>query len=252
MDGILSWLIVASTAILSLRLYFVGLHRRYRAFFFYLIFSTLTGGILALLVPTGKMYYRIWILTEPVHWLLYSLVVLEVYALVLQDYKGLATVGRWALIAAVAVALLASGLTLLAPSHYSTQGPLLTYYYVAERAVYFSLVVFQVTILAILMQYPITLSRNTIVHSIVFTIYFLTVTALYLVLSMFGFETIRMVRYAFEAVTLLALAAWILMLNQAGERRKQSLRPTWMPGQEAELVSQLSHLNDMLLRTGRK
>ena len=60
------------------------------------------------------------------------------------------------------------------------------YYYVAERAVYFSLVVFLLSILGFLMQYPITLSRNIIVHSMVFSVYFLGNTVLYLLLSMLG------------------------------------------------------------------
>lgn len=252
MPHILELLIVAGTAILSIRLFASGLYRRYRAFFSYLIFTTLHDGVLAVPRPDGKLYYQIWIRTEPVEWLFFALVVLEVYALVLQDYKGLSTVGRWALIAAVAVALLASGLSVMAPSQYSGQNPLLTYYYVAERAVYFSLAVFLLTILGVLMQYPISLNRNILVHSIVFSVYFLAYTVIYLLLSTHGKSVLSAVRLALDAFTLGALATWLAMLNPAGELRKQSLRPAWMPGREEELVSQLNHLNAALLRATRK
>lgn len=252
MPHILELVIVAGTAILSIRLFASGLYRRYRAFFFYLIFTVLHDGVLTIPKATGKLYYQIWTRTEPVEWLFFALVVLEVYALVLQDYKGLSTVGRWALILAFALALLASGLTVMAPSHDTIQGPLLRYYYVAERAIYFSLAVFLLTILGVLMQYPISLNRNVLVHSIVFSVYFLADTVIYLLLSTLGQGAYSTVRVALDAFTLGALATWLAMLNPAGELRKQSLRPTWMPGREEELVSQLNHLNAALLRATRK
>jgi hypothetical protein len=251
MAGILDLLIVAGTAILAVRLFALGLNRRYRVFFFYLIFATVRFGVFASLRQGGNAYEKIWVLTEPLEWLLYVLVVLEIYALVLQDYRGLSTMGRWVLIAAVVVALLASAISLMAPSQ-STQSHLMRYYYVAERAVYFSLVVFLLSILGLLMQYPITLSRNIVVHSMVFSVYFLGETAIYLLLSMRGFAVHSLVSNALSAITLAAVGAWLVMLNRAGEVRQLTLRPQWMPGREEELVSQLNHLNVALLRATRR
>jgi hypothetical protein len=140
----------------------------------------------------------------------------------------------------------------MAPSQYTTQGHLMHYYYVAERAVYFSLVVFLVSILGLLMQYPIRLSRNIIVHSMVFSIYFLGNTVLYLLVSMRSKGSLHALSLALEALTIVTLGAWLVMLKPSGEGRKQSLRPQWMPGREEELVSQLNHLNAALLRVARK
>jgi hypothetical protein len=244
----LDLLIVAGTALLSIRLFMVGLHRRYRVFFFYLIFATLHLSVLASLASTGRAYQITWVLTEPLEWLFFVLVVLEIYGLVLEDYRGLATVGRWALITAVLVALLASGISLLAPSQYA-QSRVMTFYYVAERAVYFSLVVFLVSILGFLMQYPITLSRNIAVHSMVFSVYFLGNTVLYLLLSMRGAGSFPMTKYALSTITLAAVGSWLVLLTPAGEMRKVQLRRQWMPGQEDALVTQLNSLNAALLRS---
>jgi len=252
MTRILDLLMVAGTAVLSVRLFTIELDRRYRVFFFYLIFETLRNGLLAGLGSSSGAYQKIWVLTEPIDWVLYVLVVLEIYALVLADYRGLSTAGRWALIASVAIALLASGLTLIAPSQYTAQGPLMRYYYVADRAVYFSLVVFLISILLFLMQYPIVLSRNIVVHSMVFSVYFLGNTVIYLILTMRGRAALPGVSLALSGVTVAALGAWLVLLNRAGEIRKVSLRPHWMPGKEEELVSQLNHLNAALLRVTRK
>src|SRR5450755_1308644 len=252
MARIIDWLIVAGTAILSVRLLAAGLHRRYRIFWLYLIFATLHLGVRGTLKQGSDLYQKIWVLTEPLEWFFYVLVVLEIYALVLQDYRGLATVGRWALIVAMVVALLASAISLMVPSQSTPQGHLMLYYYVAERAVYFSLVVFLISILGFLMQYPITLSRNIMVHSIVFSVYFLANTVLYSFLSMRGLAILPMVTNALSTVTLGAVCAWLVMLNPAGETRKVSLRPHWMPGNEEQLVGQLNLLNAALLRAIKK
>ncbi|HTQ58011.1 MAG TPA: hypothetical protein VMI94_26280 [Bryobacteraceae bacterium] len=254
MAGILNSVFVAATAALGFRLLTVGLYRRYRAFFIYLLFAAVREGVLSALNPSSNEYYYIWAYTEPVEWVLYVLVVLELYSLVLQDFQGLATVGRWALIAGVVLAVAASGLSLIAPSQHTDQGHLMMYYYVAERAVYFSLVVFLLTILGFLLQYPITLNRNIIVHSMVFSVYFVSITILYVVLSTRGLgqEMVQRVGYVMNAINIAAMGVWLVMLNSAGEVRKQQLRPAWMPGREEDLVNQLNHLNTALLRATRK
>ena len=251
MGRIFDLLMVAGTAVLSVRLLTTGLHRRYRVFFYYLIFATLHLGVLANLHQHSNVYQKIWVLTEPIDWLFSVLIVLEIYALVLADYRGLATVGRWALITAVGLALAASAISLLVPSQVS-QSQLMRYYYVAERAIYFSLCVFLITILGFLVQYPVTLRRNIITHSMVFSVYFLGGSVLYSLVSMFGYRTLELVSHALTVVALAAIGAWLLLLNPAGEVRKVSLRPQWMPGQEQELVSQLNSLNAALLRATRR
>lgn len=249
---ILDLLIVAGTALLSVRLYVSGLSHRYRAFFCYLIFYTLQTGFMMTLDRRSGLYQKVYIISEPVAWIFYALVVLELYSLVLEDYKGLYTAGRWALIVAVVLALAASGLSLLAPFQATPQSRLMAYYYAAERAVYFSLVVFLLTILFLLMQYPITLRRNIIVHSVLYSVYFLSNTVVFLVLSTRGYGVIQVVKYAVIVTTLLTLGVWLAMLNPAGEKRQVRLRPSWMPGQEEELVNQLNNLNVVLMRATRK
>jgi len=251
MVSVINLLIVAGAVLLSARLYYLGLYRRYRAFFSFLIFFILGNGLFVILGPGSGAYQKFWILTEPFEWFLYAWVVLELYSLALEGYRGLSTVGRWSLIVAIFVAVAASGFSLIVPSHLTRQGRLMAYYFVAERAVYFSLAVFLLTILVLLTRYPITLNRNTIVHSVVFSIYFLSNTAIFLLLSTRGFGAIAIASYATQAVNLGALGTWLAMLNPAGEKRQQRLRPAWMPGHEEHLLNQLNSLNAALLRVSR-
>jgi hypothetical protein len=105
--------------------------------------------------------------------------------------------------------------------------------------------------LALLMRYPITLNRNVIIHSVVFSAYFLSNTAIFLLLSTRGFGAIRLAIFATQAVNLGALGTWLAMLNKAGEQRRQRLRPAQMPGREERLIGQLNGLNMLLLRAAR-
>lgn len=251
MPKIIDFVVVTAALLLIARLLHAGLHRRYRAFFLFLILFAMQLLTFGFLDPSGKAYQQVWVITEPIQWLFYAWVVLELYSLVLQDYQGLNTVGRWSLIAAVSVALLASGFSLLVPAHATRQSHLMAYYYMAERAVYFSLSVFLMTILTLLMWFPIRLNRNTMVHSVVFSVYFISNTAIFLLLSTRGFGMIQIAGYAIQAVNLGALVTWLVLLNTAGEQRQQRLRPVWMPGQAEGLANQLNSLNMALLRATR-
>ena len=55
MDGVINILTVAAAALLSVRLYFSGLHRRYRAFFLFLIFFALQSSAPAVLGQTTRL-----------------------------------------------------------------------------------------------------------------------------------------------------------------------------------------------------
>jgi hypothetical protein len=254
LSHILDWLILAGTVGLVTRLYYSGLHRRYRAFYYYMIFYALQTGFFMTLDVRSPLYQQAYIITEPIQWIFYLWMVLEVYSLVLENYRALAKVGRWALVAAVLLAALTSAVSLIAPSRV-WQTRLMAYYHVTDRAIYLSLVVFLLTILFVLLQYPITLSRNTIVHCGIFFLYFLCNTVAFLLLTTRAYRgspIMPYIRYGVMVISLAAIGAWIALLNPEGERRQAVFRPTWMPGTDAALSGHLDHLNAALLRAARK
>ena len=251
MDSLINLLVMVGYTVLIARLFHAGLHRTYRAFFCFLILVLLECVLLVVLGESSMAYARVWVIGQPIEWLLEAGVVLELYQLSLRDYRGLSTVGRWAVIVAFILAVAASSLNLVIPSQTTRQGRLIAFYYVAERGVNFSLVVFLITILFLLTRYPITLNRNTIVHSVVFSGYFFSNTAIFLLLSMRGSAALRTAQYGTQAVNLIAAGTWLAMLNVAGEQRRQTLRSSWMPGREEHLLNQLNRLNLALLRVSQ-
>jgi uncharacterized membrane protein YfbV (UPF0208 family) len=87
-----------------------------------------------------------------------------------------------------------------------------------------------------------------------FTVFFLCNVAVFTVLSTRGFakELLNAVSIAMNVIDIVTLGCWLVLLTPAGELRKLRLRPSWMPGKEEQLVSQLNNINAALLRATRK
>src|SRR2546428_397754 len=80
-------------ALVVWRLYASSLHRTYRLFFAYVMLQLARSVVLLPLSSKGVTYYRIWVITQPLLWLLYVLVVFELYSLVWKQYRGIYSLG---------------------------------------------------------------------------------------------------------------------------------------------------------------
>ena len=244
---------ICAYAILLLKLSRHRLCGTYRFFCCYLGFRAARSVLLSSLPFNTNAYGWVWVLSSPVIWLLYVLVVLELYSLVLRNYKGIATLGRWTLMGALGISILLSALSLVADmSNRAERYPVFVYLNAIERGVISSLVIFLLLITGFLTWYPVPLSRNVIVHSIVYSIYFLSMTMGLLVRNVAGLEIHNAVNLILLGVTVCCLLVWILFLNRQGEQTTVVLRQHWRPEQEEQLVGRLGAINAMLLRSARK
>lgn len=247
------WATLAGMAFTSLRLFRCGLHRRYRVFFAFLLFSSVRTAVLLIFPTRTSAYMKIWMLTEPVLWVFYILLVLELYSLILEGHKGLHTLGRWAMYAASAVAFLVSIVSLFAPTDDIQQkSRLMPFYLMTERGLLASLLLFLFLLLAFLSRYPLTLSRNAIVHSVVYSVFFLARSIAFLLRSIFGLEISGSVNTLLGGLTAACTVAWLLLLNAKGEERKLVLHAPAGAGHEEFLVRQLNQINATVIRAARK
>jgi len=249
----LRWFTLAGMIFTCARLWHFGLHRRYRVFFAYLVFSSVRSGILLIFDVSSSFYFKFWIVTEPVLWLFYILLVLELYSLVLEAHKGLYTVGRWALWGALSVAM-ASALVSLLPQSGTPYGPswLVGFYVLVERGLLFSLVIFLILMLWFLSHYPVVLRRNVVIHSVVYAIFFLSSSVTFLAHSFLGYEVARPLNALFTAIMAICVVGWMTLLDGAGEVEKRSLKRAWNTAEDRRLIEQLDSLNATLLRIARK
>lgn len=197
------------------------------------------------------MYGMIYVITLPITWIFYVLVVLELYSLVLQNYAGIYSLSRWTLYIALVISVAFSILTLI-PSWGNETYRLLFWCTTVDRGVMFSLVIFLLLILLFLSRYPITLSRNIIVHCIAYTIFFMGISMTILIRNVVGHEVMRQLNVVVLGISAGCYLVWIFSLTRAGEKRTMSLRHNWSSDQEQHLIDQLNSINATLLRAARK
>jgi hypothetical protein len=249
------WLSTAAYAGLAVRMWRSGLHARYRFFFVFVLFRVVRAIALASVPFQRNVYSWIWILTQPALWILYVLVLLELYGLVLGNYKGLATFGRWVVTAGLTAALIISSLTVgadLGGGGWESY-PVLRYWSAIDRAVQSGLVIFLLIITAFLAIYPVTLSRNVLVHCVVYAIYFISGAAAMLVRNISASDFVQQAaNVVMSGATLACIIAWLVLLNRKGEEIKVARRPQWRPEDEEQLMRQLASINATLLKAARR
>jgi len=241
------------SVLMALKLYRTGLYRRYPVFFAFFLFRIPNSIWPLFLEVSSPLYQKVWVLTELIEFGFYVLMVLELYKLVLEKYKGLYSLGRWALYLSLAISVSISAISLLPRIKPSLPQPSRIMFYVlaTERGIQTGLAIFIILILCFLSFFPVKLSRNVRMHALVFSIFFLSNTFVVLMRSLFGLRLADVVNTVLLAVTAASVVAWLTLLRAAGEDSRPA--PV-LYGQEHEsrLLAHLDSLNAALLRVSSR
>lgn len=236
--------IVALIAVL-IRVLSSRLYRVYPYFFAYLAVQTAQLGIPLLIRRMTNQYVYAFLTTEAIIVCLYALIILELYSLVFTNLHGIATLARVFIKIALGVAISAS---LLMLSFEQAQGNLLTHFYIFERTIDASLVVFLVLITGFLVYYPIPLSRNTLSYSIGYAVYFIS-KSLALFLRNTGHRWDMALSVTMLGVSTGCLLFWALSLNAKGEDKTGTSGHKWNPSEDQRVLRQLEAINQSLLQS---
>src|ERR1035441_4070963 len=241
--------LLLGSLLMVLKLYFTGLYHLYPIFFAFFIFRIPNSIWPLFLDVSSNLYLHVWVLTEPFEFGVYALLVVVVYKLVLEKYKGLYTLGRWALYVSLAISVTISAISLMpriTPS-LPQQSKIMFYMLATERGIQTGLALFIILILCFLSLFPVKLSRNVRVHALVFSIFFLSSTFMLLMRSLFGMRLADEVNTIMLGVSTASVLAWLTLLRTSGEEVRQAPMPF---GQELEirLLAHLDSLNAALLR----
>ncbi|MCX6633613.1 MAG: hypothetical protein NT090_00735 [Acidobacteria bacterium] len=236
-------------AAVACRLAGTGLHRVYRGFFVYLLFCTLRSCVLRLFNPSQMAYGWVWLCTGPPMWALFGYAAFELSSIALRDFRGLASLSRKTLLAGLTICLVASVATLVVDSTQSRGDfPVLLAFNLARRAIYSTLTLYLLLLAGFLLWFPVPVTRNLLLHTVLLFFYSLTATALLFVRNLLGPSVIPQVSAALLAGNTVCLAGW-LGLTRSGERRPAGMRLHWRPETERHLLDQLSALNTSLARS---
>jgi hypothetical protein len=239
------------SALAAVNLYRSGSWRQYRVFFAYLIFRVpCIAGALLLEGPSNR-YLQFFIYTEPLTMIFYVLVVLELYRLVLARYRGLYTLGRWAMVAAMMVAVVVSAVSLrAAPSHALDFRGFAFVELNLEAHLDLAIVVFILLIICFLGRYPIRLSRNVLVHTVVYSVFFFA-NSLGLIFWLFHKSIAVTINETLMGIASACAIAWWIGLTPKGEEVEVHL-PNLGPDAEERVLERLEALNATLLKASQK
>lgn len=247
----LQYLSLCGSLLTAVKLYRTGLSCRYRIFFYYFIFRVLNGIWPLCLDRRSEMYLRLWVISEPLIWMFYVGVVLELYKLVLERHKGLYTLGRWALYFGMALSVGLSVLSLLLRIKPAQRSRILPYILPADRGVTLSLAIFLLLMLFLLSRYPVPLSRNVILHATLYTVFFLSNTLGNILSGVFRVGLYDSISTGLMVVSCACVYSWLFFLSPNGEEVRMNI-VHFGPEHEERLLYQLDSLNTTLLRASRK
>jgi hypothetical protein len=187
-------------------------------------------------------------------WVFYVLVVMELYSLVLEKFKGLYTLGRWALYASLFVAICVSAISLLpqlVQAASRQRSSILPYYLLIERGVVCALLVFLFLILLFLSRYPVYLSRNVIVHCVVYSAFFLSGTLGIFLRGVMGLRVSASLSTVLVGIAAGCVLLWLILLDEKGEVRLMTVS-NFAPEHEERIITKLTALNATVLNASKK
>jgi hypothetical protein len=239
----------------AVKLWRTGLFKRYRALTAYLLSSWLYSVCILVFFhdfhsPAYKLWWEIF---QPLTWVFSVWLILELYSLILEKHKGLATFGRWVQYVGFGLATLISVLVMAPQLHQGGHGSssIVAYYLAIERGVDCGMLVFLLVILFWLTQYPVPLSRNVLVHSFVYTTLFFTNSLGMFAQMFFGVQLRQSADTVLTAIFVLSLLAWAILLTPKGEEIRMRLLH-FSPEEEERVLQTLESLNRTLLRVSRQ
>jgi hypothetical protein len=253
LDKVLSYAEPVSAVLLLTRLWHSGLLRRYRRLALYLL------SLIAELIPEHAVerysdeYLRAFVAVESAQWLFQILVILEMFAIVLHDYPAINAYWRRFIVVALVAAAVLSGLFAVfihqaGPGQY----PLVDEYMLVSRVIAFTLLAFFILLLGFLFWFPVPLSRNAVVYTIGFAVYFGSRALIRLASNLAGPDTLPVLSCVSLSIVVVCLLFWTLAISRKGEEVNVTVGHRWQPDESAALIQQLESINAVLLRTARK
>ena len=245
--------LVFAYAVLAWRLYRTQLHRVYRWFFAYVTFETVRVAVMSSLDIRTNLYTELYFVTQPITWILYLLVLLELNQAALRNHPGIASFGRkfvgWALIGATVASLASLFLDLSSPSSGSAY---VATFLLIERLVMLSLLLFLLLLTAFLAYFPIPVNRNLVIHARIFAIFFFFKTLVLIFRNMMSGDTIYTINTAVQVLSLVCLTGWITLLSKEGERVAAPSSRWRDTASEQRVLAQLDAINQTLLSSAKK
>ncbi|MEO8025727.1 MAG: hypothetical protein ABI823_04615 [Bryobacteraceae bacterium] len=267
LEYILANVSIAFTVALLVRIYTSGLIPIYRAFAVLMAadaaFSIALRVILehpewVVRLPSGqltRLYPLAFFAAEMVKAFLYIFASVELFTVILKPYRGIVRAGRIAIYASLAAAVLITlGVNELTPNPRAgaVLDKVLGQFLLADRTAVFALAVFLVVMLMALLWFPVKMSRNARLHSVLYVTFFTGKALVFYAIVFLGKPAIRTFSKVNLAVYTLCLIIWTIGLSRSGELSQAAFRGPWQRADAGELTKKLEIINARLAKTSAK
>jgi hypothetical protein len=245
---------VAASALVLWRLYNIEAIRIYRFFFLSILLKLAVSASLYPFSPRTATYYWIWVVTKPLVWISFVLIVVELNNLILKRYRGIHSLSRWFFYVAVAGSVIISALIVMTTmsDKLSPRFPLLYPFALLDRSIETSLALFILMLLTLVAWFSIPLSRNLLRHAFLYATYFFLGNVIFLYWHVKGTDGTFWANCAGLSVAALCYLGWVFLLSRSGEQSTASLRLGRSAAEERKVLAQLEGINATLLRVARK
>jgi hypothetical protein len=186
-------------------------------------------------------------------WIIYGLMLREIYAAIFSDYPGIAVLGRWSVYGALfGTALVAIVSTTAGRTVSGLQGTLLPFVESAAHCFTFGFSLLILIILVVISRYPIHLQKNVFINAVLFgAVMFGEAGGLIAELFTKRQHT-NWLNLAVTVNTAVCFWIWPFLLSREGQTRILRLHTRIDPRDEDRLLGQLSIISSILITAARK
>jgi len=252
-EGVL-WLFSGlATAALLVRLIAFGFVRQYQFFVAFLALALVRDVLFASGWLSKQTYGLVYFWSELLNLFLFTLITLELFSLILSKYPGIQSVSKWFLSGSLGISMVLAVFSLypdMAKLQQFQFGINLGTLFVINRGVYCALVLLILMMAFFLVWYPVRLSRNVVVHSFVFALYFLGKALVVLYRNLGGDS--RAASSGILIFSAVCVVAWNVLITRTGEQTEMVVGHAWDRDEEQRLLEQLEGLNSAVGRIARE
>lgn len=240
--------------VLAAKLVRTRLFLRYKAFFFLVCFLAVRNSVVELVANDPQASFWFWLATEPIMVLSFIVAVIETYAIALSHYKALSTFSSHVLSWSIVIASVISILSIFPDLQFNAAPENNTFLLtnVIRRGIYTSLLAFLSLLLVGITIYPVKMSRNAVIHSILFSILFFSYAATILGINFRGSDFIPLANAVFAVVASCCFVLWTVSLSPAGETVQRSVRTNLTEEEAARMMKVIQRMNDAIADTRKR
>ncbi len=186
-------------------------------------------------------------------WIVYGLMMREIYASIFSDYPGIAVLGRWSVYGALAGTGVILILSVGVWRHlFSGQESILPLVETVAHCFTFGFALLILIILAAISHYPLSLHKNVFINATLFSAVLLGEASGLIADQVVWRRHTAWINLAVSLNTALCLVLWPLLLSREGQMRVLKLRHNTDPKDENRLLGQLSTISSIIMGAARK